>query len=74
MAQLAQLKATTILDSAYKKTEIPEFLKDIKHLERRQKQNFMALLTNFEDLFDGTLGNILRTMMLEEVTLDLDDP
>jgi len=55
--QLAQSRATTILDSDYKKTEIPELLRDIKHLDRRQKQNLRALLTKFEDLFDGTLGD-----------------
>jgi len=57
LVQLAQSRATTILDSDYKKTEIPELLRDIKHRDRKQKQNLVTLLTKFEDLFDGTLGD-----------------
>jgi len=36
---LAQSRAITILDSGYKKAEISELLKDIKHLDKRRKQN-----------------------------------
>ena len=39
-----------------RKAEITELLRDIKHLDKGQKQNLQTLLTEYEDLFDGTLG------------------
>ena len=50
-------RARTGAISTVKKTEIPELLRDIKHRDRKQKQNLVTLLTKFEDLFDGTLGD-----------------
>ena len=40
-----------------RKAEIPDLLRDIKHLDKGQRQDLQNSLTKYEDLFDGTLGD-----------------
>ena len=47
-----------ILDASYEKANLAEVIsKHCSHLSIRQQNSLLELLTDFEDLFDGTLGD-----------------
>jgi len=45
-----------ILDAKYEKADLEEIAKQQTHLDETEQEQLKALLTKFEDLFDGTLG------------------
>jgi hypothetical protein len=45
-----------ILDAKYSATDLEKVCSSQSHLELEKQQKLLALLTKFEDLFDGTLG------------------
>ena len=45
-----------ILDSKYEKADLNEIVAGAKNLDKNQKQMLLKLLTQYETLFDGTLG------------------
>ena len=47
-----------ILDANYKKADLPEVVREnCSHLDISQKNKLLRLLLNYEELFDGTLGD-----------------
>jgi hypothetical protein len=49
---------TWILDAKYQKADLQSIIKDIcKHLSADQQKKLLQLLTKYESLFDGTLGD-----------------
>ena len=51
-------RAVKILDAKYEKADLPEIVEtQCKHLDTHQQKELLNLLTEFEDLFDGTLGS-----------------
>jgi hypothetical protein len=56
--QDATKQVTRILDAKYKKADLQSIAKDnCKHLSADQKKKLLQLLTKYELLFDGTLGD-----------------
>jgi hypothetical protein len=56
--QDATKHVTQILDAKYKKTDLQSIVRDnCKHLIANQKKKLLQLLTKYELLFDGTLGD-----------------
>ncbi len=56
--QDATKHATRILDAKYKKADIQSIVSDnCKHLSANQQKKLLQLLTKYELLFDGTLGD-----------------
>lgn len=45
-----------ILDAKYEKADIPKLVREQTHLKASHQHKLRTLLTEFEDLFDGTLG------------------
>eukprot|EP00956_Cyclotella_meneghiniana_P021160 scaffold38128_cov50-Cyclotella_meneghiniana.AAC.1 len=61
-------RAIKILDANYEKADLPQVVKDnCKHLSKDQQSQLLNLLTEFEDLFDGTLS----TWNTEPVSFEL---
>ena len=61
-------RAIKILDANYEKADLPQVVKDnCAHLSKDHQSQLLDLLTDFEDLFDGTLG----TWNTEPVTFQL---
>jgi hypothetical protein len=52
--QMARIKK--ILDAKYSATDLEKVCSSQSHLELEKQQKLLALLTKFEDLFNGTLG------------------
>ena len=51
-------RSVKILDAKYEKAELPEVLKNnCAHLSAKDQQKLLELLLEFEELFDGTLGD-----------------
>jgi len=50
-------RAIRILDAKYEKADLPAIVEKCDHLEKNQKDMLLEVLTNFEGLFDGTLGD-----------------
>ena len=50
-------RASKILDASYKKADVPEIINNLNHLNNKGKNKLEKLLTKFEYLFHGTLGN-----------------
>jgi hypothetical protein len=49
---------TRILDAKYQKADLQSIVKDeYKHLSANQQKKLLQLLTKYELLFDGTLGD-----------------
>ena len=49
-------RAVKILDAKYEKADLPEIVEtQCQHLDTHQRKELLKLLTEFEDLFDGTL-------------------
>ena len=56
--KLATQRIVHILDAKYKKADLPEIVKnDCKHLNPEEQSQLLEVLHEFEDLFDGTLGD-----------------
>lgn len=49
-------RVVKILDSNYKKADLDEVVKNANNLNSKQKKQLLALLKEFDELFDGTLG------------------
>ena len=56
VTQRATERLVKILDLNYHKANLIEIVAGANHLDKKQKSNLLALLTKYEDLFDGTLG------------------
>jgi hypothetical protein len=49
---------TRILDAKYQKADLQSIVRDnCKHLSANQQKKLLRLLTKYESLFDGTLGD-----------------
>ncbi len=56
--QDATKHVTRILDANYQKADLQSIVRDkCKHLSANQQKKLLQLLTKYESLFDGTLGN-----------------
>ena len=56
--ELASQRIVEILDAKYEKENLPELVEnECSHLNPTKKLKLLELLTEFEDLFDGTLGD-----------------
>ncbi len=56
--QDATNRVMLILDAKYKKTDFQSIVRDnCKHLSANQKKKLLQLLTKYESLFDGNLGD-----------------
>jgi hypothetical protein len=56
--QEATKRVTRILDAKYQKADLQSIVKDkCKHLSADQQKKLLQLLTKYESLFDGTLGD-----------------
>ncbi len=54
----ATQRAVRILDASYEKADLQKIVKDhCKHLSPANQQELLELLLNYEELFDGTLGD-----------------
>ena len=49
-------KVKRILDAKYDPTDIERYSKECTHLSLQEQAELHAVLKEFEDLFDGTLG------------------
>ena len=52
----ATKRVVEILDAHYEKANLPAICKACIHLTKNQQEQLLILLTKFEELFDGTLG------------------
>jgi len=51
-------RITRILDAKYEKADLPKVVQDnCAHLSQNQQRDLLKLLQDFEELFDGTLGD-----------------
>jgi len=58
ISRVATKRVTEILDAKYEKANLPEIVDDnCKHLPVKQRNALLRLLLQFEELFDGTLGD-----------------
>ncbi len=56
--QDATKRVTRILDANYKRADLQSIVKDkCKHLTADQQKKLLQLLTKYESLFDGSLGD-----------------
>jgi hypothetical protein len=56
--QDATKRVTQILDAKYQKADLQSIVKDkCKHLSANQRKKLLQLLTKYESLFGGTLGD-----------------
>ena len=56
--ELATQRIVKILDAKYEKANLPDIIQnDCAHLNPTEQIKLLELLTEFEDLFDGTLGD-----------------
>jgi hypothetical protein len=56
--ELANQRIVQILDAKYKKADLPEIVQnDCKNLNPEGQSQLLEVLLEFEDLFDGTLGD-----------------
>ncbi len=56
--QDATKRVTWILDAKYQKADLHSIVRDkCKHLSADQQKKLLQLLTKYELLFDGTLGD-----------------
>ena len=56
VTEKATERMVKILDSNYHKANLTEIVAGAMHLDKKQKMNLLTLLTKYEDVFDGTLG------------------
>ena len=54
---MATQRAVHILDANYKKADFPAVVKICTHLSQHKQNELLKVLQEFEDLFDGTLGD-----------------
>lgn len=58
MAQQNTERANRILDATYEKADLVKVINEnCTHLKKEEKNSLLRLLTSYEDLFDGTLGD-----------------
>ena len=55
--ELATQRVVHILDANYQKADLPAVVKTCTHLSQNEQNELLELLNEFEDLFDGTLGD-----------------
>ena len=55
--ELATQRAVRILDANYNKADLPAVVKTCTHLSQHEQNELLEVLHEFEDLFDGTLGD-----------------
>jgi hypothetical protein len=55
--EMATQRAVQILDANYKKAYLPEVVRTCTHLSQHEQNELIEVLQEFEDLFDGTLGD-----------------
>ena len=48
--------ATEILDAKYEWTDVSDVVKELHHLDQKQKDDILQVLKKHEKMFDGTLG------------------
>ena len=53
----ATQRVVHILDANYKKADLPAVVKTCTHLSQHEQNELLDVLQEFEDLFDGTLGD-----------------
>jgi hypothetical protein len=57
-AELATQRIVKILDAKYEKAHLPEIVENnCSHLNPVEQKQLLEVLNEFEDLFDGTLGD-----------------
>jgi hypothetical protein len=54
---VATQRAVQIIDANYKKADLPAVIKTCTHLSQHKQNELLEVLQEFEDLFDGTLGD-----------------
>jgi len=55
--EVATQRTIRILDANYKKADLPAVVKTCTHLSQNEQNELLEVLWEFEDLFDGTLGD-----------------
>ena len=71
MSRVATNRVTQILDAKYEKANLPEVVdNNCKHLPIYQQNKFLRLLIQYEELFDGTLGDWKRELLNFELEPD----
>jgi hypothetical protein len=55
--EMATQRAVRILDANYKKADLPEVIRTCTQLSQHEQNELLEVLQEFEDLFDGTLGD-----------------
>ena len=53
----ATQQTVRILDTKYEKADLQSVVSDCKHLSQSDQKKLLELLQQFEELFDGTLGD-----------------
>jgi hypothetical protein len=56
-ARAVQTRVQTILDAKYEKANLKEVVNSLEYLNYNDKEKLLQLLTNYETIFDGTLGD-----------------
>ena len=49
-------RLTEILDAKYEKADLRKVVQKASHLSKSEQEDLFNLLSNYKDLFDGTLG------------------
>ena len=58
ITELITQRIVKILDAKYEKANLPEIVhNNCSHLSPEEQNKLLEILTEFEDLFDGTLGD-----------------
>ena len=58
VSRVAANRVKQILDAKYEKANLPKVAKDnCGHLSMQQRNDLLRLLIQYEELFDGTLGD-----------------
>jgi transposase InsO family protein len=55
--ETASERLSRILDAKYEKANLEEVVSNLRHLTNKERKSLYDLLIEYEDLFDGTLGN-----------------
>ena len=63
-------RVVKILDSNYEKADLDEVVSNAKSLNAKQKKQLLAVLKEFEDLFDRTLGRWKTTLVKIDIKED----
>lgn len=52
----SECRQQRILDAHYEAANLPDLVKELKHLSKDEQTSLLSLLQQFKHLFDGTLG------------------